>query len=135
MTLLLMWCDDVRKIDIFWICSILMSWMMKTWRIARRNNLEADFNESYEENTVEASFNNNINDNDQRFSGSWPTLIQSFGPRYVTWFPSSSQYYLGMSSPLSTDQDTGCPRKEFKVFAHSIIIQQTLGAFLSFSEK
>jgi len=61
-----------------------MSWMMKTWRIARRNNLEADFNESYEENTVEASFNNNINDNDQRFSGTWPTLIQSFGPRYVT---------------------------------------------------
>ena len=61
-----------------------MSWMMKTWRIARRNNLEADFNESYEENTVEASFNNNINDNDQRFSGSWPALIQSFGPIYVT---------------------------------------------------
>ena len=46
-----------------------MSWMMKTWRIARRNNLEADFNESYdnsdyEENTVEASFNNESSDND-----------------------------------------------------------------------
>ena len=135
---------------------------MKTWRIARRNNLEADFNESYdnsdyEENTVEASFNNKSSDNDHvkvmedveadetdpmkdmlpevfwHLAYTDPiiwTKICDLIPVIQSVLPGDVSHHLCLLIKIQ-----GVPEKNSKCLPIPIIIEQTLGAFLSFSEK